>query len=198
MRSAGPIRTAKTGYLAISAAMCVLGMLLMAVPDFSAALLRVVSGILLILFGGVRLAGYFSRDLYRLAFQYDLVSGILLVLLGGILLVRPGGLLAFLSVIIGIFTLADGLFKIRIAIDAKRFGLGKWWLILAMAILAAACGLGMLLQPGEGPRLLMIHLGITLLAEGLLHFSTALTAVKIIKHQQPDVIEADCCIESEE
>ena len=31
----------------------------------------------------------------------------------------------------------------------------------------------------------------TLLAEGMLNFSTVITAVKIIKHQRPDVIEAD-------
>jgi len=31
----------------------------------------------MIIFGGIKLAGYFSGDLYRLAFQYDLVRDLI-------------------------------------------------------------------------------------------------------------------------
>ena len=37
-----------------------------------------------------------------------------------------------------------------------------------------------------------------LLAEGLLNFGTVLTAVKIIRHQKPDIIDADDDEESED
>ena len=40
-----------------------------------------------------------------------------------------------------IYILTDGLFKIQIAVDARRFGLRRWWLILTEAILAAILGL---------------------------------------------------------
>ena len=60
------------------------------------------------------------------------------------------------------------------------------------------CGLLLLLRPGEGGRVLMIILGITLLSEGILNFSTVLSAVKIIKHQKPDVIEIDAYTEAED
>ena len=56
----------------------------------------------------------------------------------------------------------------------------------AMAILAALAGLVLMFRPGEGTSVLMTVLGITLLAEGILNFSTMITAVKIIRHQQPD------------
>ena len=46
-------------------------------------------------------------------------------------------------------------------------------------------------RPGEGTRVLMVLLGITLLLEGILNFSTVITAVKIVKNQRPDVIEID-------
>ena len=54
------------------------------------------------------------------------------------------------------------------------------------AILAALAGLVLMFRPGEGTSVLMTVLGITLLAEGILNFSTMITAVKIIRHQQPD------------
>ena len=192
------MHAAKIGYIIVSAALCILGILLIAVPDFSASLFGAICGVLLIVFGIVRLIGYFSRDLYRLAFQYDLPLGILLVIMGIVMLAHPGSLVTFICVALGIFILSDGLFKIQIAWDSRRFGITKWWLILAFAIVTGICGLLLLLRPGEGGRVLMIILGITLLSEGILNFSTVLSAVKIIKHQKPDVIEIDAYTEAED
>lgn len=190
-RSVAPIRTAKIGYMVISAAFCILGILLIAVPRFSASLLGVICGILLIAFGCVRLTGYFSKDLYRLAFQYDLSFGILLIVLGIIMLTHPAGLMTFICASLGLFILADGIFKIQIAVESKKFGLQTWWLILVLAVLTGICGLTLLFRPGAGSRLLMILLGITLLSEGILNFSTGIAAVKIIRYQKPDTIEVE-------
>ncbi len=191
LRSVAPLRTAKIGYIVISAALCALGIVLIAVPEFSASVLGILCGILLIVFGAVRLGGYFSRDLYRLAFQYDLPFGILLIVLGTVMLVRPGSLVNFICVAIGLSVLSDGLFKSQMAWEAKRFGIGKWWMILLLAVISCVCGLVLMLRPGEGSRLLMIILGITLLSEGILNLGTALTAVKIVRNQKPDIIEVE-------
>ena len=55
MRSTAPMRAAKTGYIIISAVLCVLGAVLIAFPDFSVSLLRVICGITMIVFGIVKL-----------------------------------------------------------------------------------------------------------------------------------------------
>lgn len=183
------IKAAKISYIILSVALCVLGVLLIAFPDISASVFGTVCGILMILFGIVKLAGYFSRDLYRLAFQYDLIFGILLMALGTVMLVHPESLVTFICIAMGLYILSDGLFKIRIALDSKTFGIRDWWLILAIAAVACVCGFMLMFRPGAGGKLLMILLGITLLCEGILNFITVVTAVKIIKHQKPDVIE---------
>ena len=134
LRSTKPLRAAKGLYIALSAALCLMGLLLIIVPGFSVQLVGILCGAMLVAFGIVRLAGYFSKDLYRLAFQYDLTSGILLILLGIIMLCNPSSLMTVVCVVLGFFILTDGLFKIQIALDAKRFGLSKWFLILC------ACG----------------------------------------------------------
>lgn len=191
MRSTAPMRTAKIGYIVISVLFCILGVMLIVIPSFSAKLLGVICGILMLLFGVVKITGYFSKDLYRLAFQYDLPLGILLIVIGVLTLTRPEGLMTVLCVTMGLYILADGLFKVQIALDAKRFGIRKWWLILASAFFAGVCGILLMLRPGDGGRLLTVIFGITLLFEGVLNFSTVITAVKIIKNQIPDVIELD-------
>lgn len=86
MRSISPMRCAKTGYIVISLAFCVLGTAVLLFPDLSIALLGTLLGIVLIVFGCVKLVGYFSKDLFRLAFQYDLAFGVLLIAGGD----RPG------------------------------------------------------------------------------------------------------------
>ena len=187
MRSVTPMKTAKIGYIAVSAILCALGIFLIAVPEISAAVLGIVCGIILLIFGVVKLVGFFSRDLYRLAFQYDLAFGLFMIILGAVLLFRPESLMNFIC--IGISILSDGLFKIQIAIDSKRFGIRRWWLILVFAVLAVIGGGILILRPVTGSRLLIMLIGVTLLIEGILNFSTVITAVKIIKHQQPDEIE---------
>ena len=97
VRSVIPMRTAKTGYLAVSALLAAAGIFLIVHPEISAAAIGSTSGILLILFGAFRLVGYFSRDLYRLAFQFDLTFGLMLITVGVLILTRPAQLLVFIG-----------------------------------------------------------------------------------------------------
>ena len=188
-RSTIPMWVAKTGYIVMSLVFCGAGVLFIARPGLSAGLIGRVLGAAMVLFGAVKLVGYFSRDLYRLAFQYDLGFGLLLIALGTLVLVRPTGVLDFLFTALGIAVLADGLFKVQIAVDARRFGISTWWLTLALAIAAGAVGLALVFRPWDSARLLTILLGAALLAEGVLNLCVAVSTVKIVGHQRPDVIE---------
>lgn len=198
MRSVAPMKTAKIGYIVISVLLCALGIFLIAVPDFSISAVGTICGAILIVFGIVRLVGYFSKDLYRLAFQYDLAFGIMMIALGMIMMLHPNSLMNFICITLGLSFFADGLFKIQIAIDSKRFGIREWWLILALAIITVIFGILLIAHPSESGRILTVLIGISMLCEGVLNIGTMITAVKIIKHQQPDVIEIDYYEERED
>ena len=62
-------------------------------------------------------------------------------------------------------------------------------------LLAAACagvlGVLLVLRPGEGAQALTMLLGASLFLDGVMNLLVALLTVKIIRHQQPDVIETD-------
>lgn len=191
MRSVGPMRAAKAAGIAVSALVCALGIFMMLRPDTSVSLLSLICGVLFILLGIVKLAGYFSKDLYRLAFQYDLAFGLLMIAVGVVMLAHPGELMSLVCVVLGLCILADGLFRIQTALAAKSFGLPLWWLILVWAIVTGLLGFVLLLRPGDSGRLLMILAGAALTAEGLLNIDTIVTAVKIVKNQQKDIVEAE-------
>lgn len=185
------MRAAKTGYIIMSLVFCGVGGLFLARPELSALTASRILGAAMILFGAVKLVGYFSRDLYRLAFQYDLEFGLLLIALGAIVLARPAGALSFFAAGLGVVILADGLFKVQIALDARRFGIRLWWATLTLAILTGAAGVLLVLRPWDSALLLTGLLGVSLIFEGVLNLCVALSTVKIIKHQRPDVIEVD-------
>lgn len=186
MRSVTPMRTAKAGYIAMSVILMAAGAVLIAAPDTLASAMCSVLGIASAVFGGVKIASYFSKDLFRLAFQHDLAEGILLMILGVTAAVKPELFLGFIGVIFGVCVLADGLLKIQTAIDAKVFGVSKWWLILAAAIAADIAGFFLIINPVESAAVVAVILGVTLVMEGLLNLITVLVAVKIVKNQLPD------------
>ena len=191
MRSIKPILAAKTCSIVVSTLFCLLGLLLLIYPGVSVSIVGIAAAIMLIGFGVTKLTGFFSRDLYRLAFQYDLASGILLVALGTLLLMSPDHAMSFLCLILGIAVTVDGWFKVQMALDARRFGLKSWWLILTTGVLTGLIGLVVAFRPTASAEVLMMLLGVSLLAEGLMTLCVTLCAVKIVRNQQPDVIEAE-------
>ncbi len=189
MRSSAPMKAAKTGYITVSLIYCILGLILIIHPSFSARLVGTVCGACLIVFGAVKILGYCSKDLFRLAFQFDLATGIMLIALGLIIVIKPDNVMNLLCVVLGISVLMEGLFKIQVAMDSKRFGISRWWLIMAAAILSGVLGALLVFRPDESMTFLLILLGLSLLCNGILNLITVITAVKIVENQQPDVIE---------
>ncbi len=191
MRSVTPMRIAKIGYIVMSVLFCAAGILFIAMPEISTEIIGVCIGIAMIIFGIVKLIGYFSKDLYRLAFQFDLEFGILIIILGVIVLFNPKNLMILICVALGISTLLDGLFKIRIAMDSKQFGIKSWWLILTLAIVTGVIGVFLIFDSATGSEIMSVLLGLTLLSEGILNLYTVISTVLIVKNQAPDVIEIE-------
>ena len=191
MRSVAPMKIAKIGYIVVSVLFCIAGILFIALPEISTKIVGIEIGIAAIVFGIVKLIGYFSKDLYRLAFQFDLEFGILMVVLGTIVLFHPKNAMAFIAAAFGIAILFDGLFKIRIALDSKRFGIKDWWLILSLAIIAGIIGVALIFDSAFGAGVLTVLMGVSFLSEGILNLYTVIRTVLIVKNQAPDFVETD-------
>lgn len=75
----------------------------------------VVYGVFLIVYGVTKLSGYFAKDLFQLAFQFDLALGIVSIVLGIIIIEKSEYIIEILSTAIGIFMLVDAALKIQTA-----------------------------------------------------------------------------------
>ena len=178
----------KIAYSIISAGLILMGLCFTFFPEISALTICYCVGAVSIVFGIIKLMGYFSNDVYRLAFQFDLAIGIAMIICGAVIVIRPRMLIAMLPVILGILVLVDGLFKIQTALDSKRFGLKKWWISLALGILACVIGICLILDPFEGNKILTVLLGITLVIDGVQNLWMVLYTVKS-KRAKDDSIE---------
>ena len=163
------LKIAKTGYLLLSALLILAGVGLTFFSDTFYPILAVLLGILFLVFGAVKLAGFFSKDPYQLVFESDLVFGILYLALGLLLLFRPAHTMAFFGIVF----------------DARPFGIRAWWLILVSAIATAILGVVLLFHPGEGTQVLTQLLGISLMVDGVMNISTILAAVRVIRAARP-------------
>ena len=78
----------------------------------------------------------------------------------------------------------DGLLKIQTALDARRFGLERWWLIGIAAVAASILGILIIVDPfgSTGVAGAMMLLGATLIMEGLLNLYVAVFTIKIGKN----------------
>ena len=185
------LKLVKNIYIVMSLLFCVLGIFLMARPKSSVKMLCVLMGIMLILYGAIKISGYFTRDAFCLAFQFDLAFGVLMAAVGVIIIVRRNLVVNLIFGIFGVLILADALFKIQMSIDAKKFGLSLWWRILLMAILTGVLGVLLLIRPFEAAEVMMILVGVSVLFEGILNLCVVIYTVKIIKNQRQDIIDMD-------
>ena len=129
------VRVAKAASVVLSVLLLGLGIILVVWSDELAPTLRYLFGSASILLGVVKIFGYFTNDLYRIAFQFDFTAGALVVLFGVFLLALPETIAPYLSTAVAVYVLLDGLFRVQAAIDACRFGLTYWYLVLAGALL---------------------------------------------------------------
>lgn len=178
----------KVAYSIISVGLVLMGLCFTFIPEISALTICYCVGAVCVVFGIIKLMGYFSNDVYRLAFQFDLAIGIAMIICGAVIVIRPRVLIAMLPVILGILVLVDGLFKIQTAFDSKRFGMKKWWISLILGILAGIIGIFLILDPFEGNKILTVLLGLTLIVDGVQNLWVVLYTVKS-KKAKDDIVE---------
>ena len=179
----------KALYITISILSLLAGIALVIWPGASVITICYVVGSAAILVGAVRLAGYFSKDSYNLNFQFDFAMGLVFLILGTVLIFHPGDTVAVLHFSVGILVLVDSVFKLQTALDAKHFGLKKWWVMLLCALLCAGLGLVLVILPFRTAEILVKVTGAALAVNSGENILTAGYNVKSKKRVVPIMVE---------
>lgn len=185
------LKAVKNIYLVLIICSIIMGAALLIWPQMGLDVLCKVYGVILIIYGIAKISGYFTKDLFQLAFQFDFAMGVITAVLGIVLLVRTGRVVEFLSILIGIFMLVDATFKIQTSFDAKRFGITRWWLILATAVAVAAVGILLLFAPLETTSVFVRLLGLSICFDGIMNLIVVCNTVRTIRHTEKEIREIE-------
>ena len=138
----GIVKSAKIINVVSAALMSLAGLLLLVVPTLEVSgAQRILFGCLFGLTGAAKLFGYFSNDLYRLAFQFDFAIGVFCELLMVLIFLLPETTFIYLPTLVSVYILLDGLLKLQTSLDARRFGMRRWLIILLTALLLCLGGI---------------------------------------------------------
>ena len=167
---------AKIINVAVAVLIIIAGIMLLALKNLDGYQKWMFGGLFLVI-GLSKLLGYFSNDLYRLAFQFDLSMGIFASVIGALILISPDKMKTAIPVVLGAYVILDGALKFQTAWDAKKFGISKWLILLISSICVCLLGIGAVIGLNEeklfNPQLL---LSIAFMALGIVNaFFTAYT-----------------------
>lgn len=183
------LRTVKNMYVALTVCSFLVGGVLLVWPQVGLDVLCKIYGVLLVVYGLAKLSGYFTKDLFQLAFQFDFGLGIVTLILGFALLFRTGRMMEFLSFCIGIFMVADAALKIQTAMDSRRFGITRWWMILVSAVAVAVVGAFLLFAQIEAVGVLVRLIGLGICFDGIMNLIIVLNTVGMVKRSPEDRME---------
>lgn len=178
------LKKVKNLYSLLAVCLVVLGLLLLDCPGMAVEVLYKISGIVLILLGIVKIMGYFSKDLFQLAFQFDLAMGIICGVFGIVLIMQTKRMMEIITVGLGLVMVTDALLRMQTTIDAKKFGMKKWWILLAISISVAIIGILLLFIPSHGTKIMIRLVGFNLCIDGILNFVFVQSTVKTIRRKK--------------
>lgn len=155
-----------------------LGVVIIIYPKISLVALCLILGVATVLLGLLKIIGYFSKDLYCLAFQFDLAIGIASLIFGILLILHPGFVVSILPFLIGFFIMFSGLFTIQTARDSRAFGLKYWWVLLTAAILSVVLGILLVFNPFKSAVAIMFIVGVSLVISGGERLAVSIITIK--------------------
>lgn len=172
------LKLARNGYIAISVVFFLAAAVYLLFPDLPSIAMCLFCGITLIAYGIIKIIGFFSEDLYCLAFRYDFTFGLLILVIGVLVVVKNTAIVKYLTIGLGWLTLLDNLFKIQMVKEARDFGLEHWSAILAIAIATGAISVFLIINRFPSPFIGKVFVGITLFLEGCINTCVVQWAVK--------------------
>lgn len=76
------LKKIKIMYSILAVIFIIFGICLMIRPELSLRIICRLAGVLFLIYGFVKISGYFSRDIYELAFQFDFAMGLFSLAIG--------------------------------------------------------------------------------------------------------------------
>lgn len=166
-----------------------IGVLFIVLPESSAQVLCYVTGGLFVTLGVIFLVRYLSSDFIFSA--HALILGLVLLFVGLLTIIRPELVQGIITIIFGIYLIADGAIQIQNAIECFRAKAKGTWAFVLSATLSIALGVLIMLNTFTS---VMIFCGISLVVDGVCDFIVTLifsSKIKKVHKAVKEIIEIE-------
>lgn len=140
------IQSFRRTFLLIAALYLACGVSLLVWPKQSGRVICYVFGGISLLYGAVQIIRYCCNAAVSI-FRYELVTGILCCAFGLFVILRANVVLAVLPLVFGCAIVFDSIMTLQNAIDLRRLGFSRWWIILLLATVTGVCGVLLFFEP---------------------------------------------------
>lgn len=175
-RDADTIRRHITGFILYGVALCLLGLYAIIAPGFAAVAISLLLGWLLVIAGALGILAVFRSGSSEPGHWSNLLMSVVFLLAGATLLWRPLAGVLTLTIILAVYFLATGLFKLASAVSYRKTMARGWAWMLISGVIDLVLGLLIVFGlPGSADWILGLLVGINLLFTGLALVMTAMT-----------------------
>lgn len=175
----------------VNIAMLLLGIMLIIFPEKSGDIVCITAGIILGIWGLVRLIAYFASGKIESFESFALVQGTALLAFGILFIINPGILKTFLTAALGIILIVSGVMKLQYAVDLLRLKAKLWYLSLLGALVSITLGAIVFFNPFNSANWLMIFIGIALVVNSLWDIISVVALSKVISGKDKEMIDVE-------
>ena len=161
------------GYLLISLVLCAVGLCFILFPNHSIKIGSYIIAAAAILVGLILAIKVLADRQRGFSFATSMFSAILTIACGVVALIIPNEIFKLYPMLIGLFIILDGSFKLQTVINAKRYKIKCWWLLLIFAVISIIGGFFVIrlrVDIDVSYRFFSIIMGIALCSCGLQNF----------------------------
>lgn len=141
--------------LITSVLLIIIGLLMAIQPISFMSTAFLMFGVALIIDGVIHCFSYFTiQDEYRY-FSYELAQGVIGTILGFIIIMNNENMTVLLPILLGIYIVLDGIFRLQIALNIRGVRNTNWGVMLLLSMVTIAIGFGVIFNPSESIEIVL-------------------------------------------
>lgn len=167
------VKKFRWGYLLISLVLCAVGLCFIIYPNNSIKIGSYIIAAAAMLVGIILAIKVLADRKRDFTFATSIFSAILTIACGVVALIIPNEIFKLYPMLIGLFIILDGSFKLQTVINAKRYKIKCWWLLLLFAVISIIGGFFVIrlrVDIDVSYRFFSIIMGVALCSCGLQNF----------------------------
>ncbi|MBQ9744356.1 MAG: DUF308 domain-containing protein [Clostridia bacterium] len=129
------IKRFRFGYLVLAILLCTCGVLIIVYPNESMKTVSYIIGAVALIGGIIQVIKILADRRRGAGFAFSIITACVTIICAIVALIFPDMVMSVYPMLIGLFIIIDGAFKLQTVINSKRYNMKMWWFLLIIACL---------------------------------------------------------------